>query len=371
MRHFTGLLIGLLSAAAVYGQAPSTDSVGEKFHVFSGTYMKALGGKSEGIYRHDFDAATGRLGEATVATTDVGEPSFLALHPNGRVLYAAGETSKGRAGIYAIQTDGGLKTLQTGNLVRGCHLAVDASGKYLAMSGERGFTVYQLADDGTVSSEIQKVTHDWPATGRNAPFVHGLYFDAKSKHVIAVDMGCEKVVAYSLANDGVHRVEPYYSTDQEKAGPRHLAFHPDGRYVYVLNELSGYVNVLGYDVVSGALHNLSKVKAYSQETDRPWAAEIQVHPNRRFVYASQRGLRNISLLYVSEDGARLQYVAESEKIGAARHFTIDPTGKWLLAGAGGQIHVFAIDQETGKLTKQTSVKSPSVQCVLFAPVSER
>lgn len=343
----------------------AADERAARYHVYTGTYMHVFGGRAEGIYRHAFDAATGQLGEAALATADVNEPSFLALHPGGKLLYAIGETSRGRSGIFAIEADGVLTRLPCDALRHGgCHLAVDPAGKYLALTGGGGFTVYELSDEGRVAREMGSVTHRWPASGRNAPFVHGVYF-APGDRLLAVDMGCEKVAAYGLTKE-LPLVEPFFSADAPKSGPRHLTLHPSGKFAYVLNELSGFVNVVSYDAQTGGLRNLQRLQAFEGESAKPWAAEIQVHPHRPFVYASLRGLGTIAQLEIKDEGAKLERVSSSPKIGVVRHFTVDPSGRWLLAGAGGKIHVLEIDPQSGALTKRAAVDSPSVQCIVLS-----
>ncbi len=338
----------------------------ESYHLYTGTYTT---GDAQGIYHHSFHAESGELGPAQLVMENVHHPSFLAVHPNGKVLYAVGESRKGKGGIFTIENDGGLSAVQSEALLSGgCHISVDNSGKYVAVTTGKGFVLYALAEDGSIEHTVDRVTHTWPHRWRKGPMVHAVYFNTISSHLLAVDMACEQVPVYEIQHNGVKLVGPPFISPVIESGPRHAAFHTSGSYCYVLNELSGTIDILWYDQETGGTVYLNSVNAFHQAAEKEWAAEIQMHPTLPFVYASIRGHGSLAVLRVREKGADLQLEQEIEGIGTARHFIIDPSGRWLLTAASDKVSVYAINQINGDLKLQASQASPKVQCVVLAPI---
>jgi 6-phosphogluconolactonase len=334
--------------------------------VYFGTYT---GPKSKGIYVAPFDTATGKLGALRVAG-ETENPSFLALHPKRPLLYAVNEIDNyegqkaGSVTAFAIDPKtGDLRALSRASS-RGaapCHLAVDAGGGYVLVANYSGGSVASLpirADGGVeaASSFVQHAGSGADPKRQKGPHGHMIETDKANRFALAADLGLDQVLVYRFdAKTGaLTAATPPAASVAPGSGPRHFAFSPDGRDVYVLNEMK--VTVTGFKYADGKLTEFQTVAAMpggAEPTPADSGAEILVHPSGRFVYTSQRGPDNIAVF--ARDGASghltfVEHVASGGK--TPRGFGIDPTGKWLIAGnqRSDSVLVFAIDAKTGRLT---------------------
>ncbi|MDA7618766.1 lactonase family protein [Verrucomicrobia bacterium] len=339
---------------------------------------------SQGIYHCQLDLETGKLSRPSLAAKVAG-PGFLAMHPKGSHLYAvASYKGKGSVVCYAIDQGADGPELSFVNALEigdggGTHLAVDALGRVLltAQYGGGSVAVFALNQDGTLDRKTQVVEHSGGArvVGRrqDAPHPHWVGFSPEGNFVFVPDLGLDQVVIYGL--DASHaRIRPHGQTHTPRGGgPRHMKFHPNGRWAYVLNELSLSVTLCDYDKVGGSLlvrQTLPGVPHEQlQEEQFKSASEIRVHPSGRYVYAANRGHDTITAYRVHPETGELSVIEREHVRGATpRNFNIDPSGRWLLA-AGQDSHTlasFLIDQDTGRLTYNRSVvHAPSAICVLF------
>ncbi|MGL4400002.1 MAG: lactonase family protein [Luteolibacter sp.] len=349
--------------------------------VFIGTSGgKNSGGK--GIYLAEFDAATGKLSEPTLAV-EYRNPGFLALHPTKPVLYAAGMPNKpfpeesASVAAFAIGADSGLKFL--GEAPSGgkgaCHVAVDPSGGTVAVANYGGgsFSTLRLDENGVpgATASLIKLTGSGPNLPRqDAPHAHGVYFDKAGKFLFMPDLGLDQVFVhpFDAATSQLGAALPSLTT-APGAGPRHMAFSPDEKHAYVINELSNEVLAASY--ASGKFKPLDSVPTLPDGfTEKSTTAEIEVHPNGKFVYASNRGHNSIAVYQRDETTGALSFLQHASCGGKTpRHFKIDPTGKWLLCAhqSSDTISVLALDPATGKLGEPAhTVASPSPICLLFA-----
>lgn len=369
------LMSAMLLPFTVLAAQPSDEAA--RWWVYVGTYT---GGSSEGIYVLEFDGATGMLSEPRLAAR-MENPSFLGVHPSLPVLYAAGEAGAegGLASAFAIEAETGLLTPINRQSTIGdgpCHVAVSPSGKHLAVPNYGGGSVVVFPIDargglGEASAFVQHEGKGPDARRQEAPHAHGAYYDDAGKILFVVDLGTDKVLIYD--HDDAGRLTPHdppHASVEPGAGPRHLAFHPDGRFAYVVNEMGNTVTVFAYEADAATLRAIQTVTTLPGEfSGENSTAEIAVHPNGRYVYASNRGHDSIAIYDVEEGSGELKLVGHALTGGRTpRHFAIDPAGRFVLAANQGSdnIVVFAIDAEDGALRAtgvEVSVDSPV--CVVF------
>ena len=366
-RGSRAVLAACLSAAVLAPgrpQAAPAAKVG-KVMLYVGTYTS---GDSKGIYRLHLDLATGALSPAGDPTAAV-NPSFLAFHPSQRFLYAVNETGDGPAdgsgGVSAFAIDGatgGLTFLnqQPSGGPAPCHLAIDKEGRHALVANYWGGTAAVLpilADGrlGPASAVVRHEGHSVNAERQAEPHPHSINLDPGNRFAFVADLGLDRVVGYrfdgkkgSLARHdaGTVQVTP-------GAGPRHLAFHPDGRQAYLINELDSSITRLAYDPAAGVMKAVQTVPTLPAGFQgRNITAEIVVHPDGRLLFGSNRGHDSIAIFTI--DGATGVLTAAGHQATGGktpRNFAIDPTGAYLLAAnqESDTIAVFRIDRVGGRL----------------------
>ncbi len=355
----------------------------KSYYVFIGTYTRPPS-KSEGIYVQRFDAGTGALTPVSKAT-GITNPSFVAIHPNGRYLYAvaeiaeAGSAPGGGVTAYSVDRQSGALTKLNTQSTRSagpCHLVVDKSGRCVVVANYGGgaVTVLPLKGDGSLGEASDFVQHTGGTKAnpqrQDKAHAHSATLSPDSKFVIICDLGRDEVITYALdaaagkvKHAGAVKTAP-------GAGPRHFAFHPNGKHAYVINELGNTVTAFTYDAVKGSLteiHTLSTLPS-------GWAgsnttADVHVHPSGKWLYGSNRGHNSLAMYAVDDKTGRLTYMGnEPTKGKTPRNFAIDPTGNWLLAENqdSDTVVTFKIDARTGKLTAAGQTASvPMPVCLKF------
>jgi len=357
--------LGLTSSSA-YGQTL----------VYFGTYTD---GKSKGIYVSSLDTS-GRLTEPELAVETV-NPSFLAIHPTGRFLYAVNEIvdlegeATGSASAFAIESASGRLRFLNRSSSRGpgpCYLSLDRTGRHLLVANYNGGSVAVLpvGRDGALGPATASVQH----RGSDAPHAHSIDVDAANRFALAADLGLDRVFVYRF--DPLRGVlaanDPSFVSLEPGAGPRHVALHPSGRFAYVLNELSMTLTAMLYHADRGALTALQTVSSLPDSVavaDDYDGAEVLVHPGGRFLYASNRGHDTIAVFAIDESKGTLRLLEHVSTGGKTpRGFGIDPTGAYLLAANqdSHSIVVFRVDPGTGRLTPTgQTVEVPSPVAVAF------
>jgi 6-phosphogluconolactonase len=354
-----------------------------KLWVFVGTYTE---GKSKGIYRCELDPATGKLSAPQLAAETV-SPSFLAVHPSNRFLYAVGETDEsagkktGTVSAFSLDTKtGALKLLnrQPSGGIHPCHLVVDRRGKNVLGANYSGgnAAVLPVEEDGRLGERTALVQH----TGKGAdpsrqagPHAHSINLDAANRFAVVADLGLDQVFVYRFDPDKGHLAKndpPSLKLDL-KSGPRHFAFHPNGRHAYVINELASTVTAMKYDAERGTLEKVQTVSTLPERRKGNSTAEVQVHPSGKFLYGSNRGHNSIAVFAVDAETGQLTPAGhQGSGIKVPRNFGIDPTGTFLLVANqdGDSILVFRIDPKTGALEATgEKVDVPKPVCVKFVP----
>ncbi len=373
----------ILCATLVAGIYAVTASATE-YHVYFGTYTS---GKSKGIYISRFDSRTGKLSAPELAA-ETKNPSFLAAHPTEKFLYAVGEVNDalgqraGAVNAYSLEAKTGKLTplnQQTSGGTGPCHVAVDATGKCVLVAnyGSGSIAALPIQSDGRLGVAATTIQHTGSSVNpkrQAGPHAHFITPSPDNRFALTCDLGLDKVLVYQLdaaaakltANQPPHAVVPH------GVGPRHLAFHPNGKFVYVINEMALTITTFSYEAKAGALfeeQNVATVPGDYSITDKDSCAEIAMHPSGRFVYGSNRGHDSIAVFTVDAKSGKLMLTQNQSTQGRTpRHFAIDPSGQWLLAENqnSDSVVVFAIDVVTGKLTpagQTITVGSPV--CAVF------
>jgi 6-phosphogluconolactonase len=389
---FSFLIASLFFLVAV-GSADKP-TANRKYLVFVGTYTTKT--ESKGIYGYEFDADTGRLTPKGVAA-ETRDPSWVAVHLSGKFLYAANEAGKASSvSAFAVDAKSGKLTLlnQIPSLGEDpCYLSFDKTGKYVLVANysSGSIAVFPILADGRLGEHTAFVK-DQGATGPNkerqqAPHAHWIETSPGNRLIYVADLGLDRVLIYDfdaatgtltpsepLPSNGFptkRAHQPLSATLSPGAGPRHVAFSPDGSIIYVLGELQSTVAVFVPEALHG-FFNAQQIstlpKGYSGRND---AAEIAFHPNGKFLYTSNRGHDSIAIFALDPAKGTLALVAHVSTGGKQpRHFAIDPSGKYLLAEnqLSNNIVVFRIDPATGGLTPTGQVGDvPSPVDIAFLP----
>lgn len=354
-------------------------SFASEHFVYLGTYT---GAKSKGIYVSRFDSATGKLSEPELAA-ETQSPSFLAVNPAGKFLYAVGEVNdiQGKRGgaVSAFAIDGKTGKLtalnqQASGGTGPCHVSVDTSGKCVLVAnyGSGSIASLPVKTDGSLGEAVSVIQHAGSGVNPSrqaGPHAHFIVPSPDNRFALTCDLGLDKILIYPLdaAAAKLTTNTPPFTSVAAGAGPRHLAFSTDGKFVYVINEMKLAITVFTYAAATAAMtevQTFSTLPADYVATGKDSCAEIAVHPNGKFVYGSNRGHDSIAVFATEAKTGKLTLAQnESTEGKTPRHFAIDPSGRWLLAENQGSdsVVVFAIDTTTGKLkpTGQTiTVGSP-------------
>ncbi len=346
--------------------------------VYFGTYTGSKS-QSRGIYVSRLDAATGEVSPPELAV-EASSPAFLAIHPNKAFLYAVHEDWKtGGAGAYSIDPATGrltrINTEPTGG--KGpCYVSIDPAGKNLLIAdyGNGKVAVLPIADDGSLKPLSSAIQHEGSGPDerrQKEPHAHSINPGPTGRFAFAADLGIDKILIYRLDADKgeLSANDPAFAAVAPGAGPRHLAFHPDGAFAYVINEMGNTITAFRHDAEKGTLSRVGDVSTLPADfSGSNTTAEVAVHPSGRFVYGSNRGHDSIAIFSVDASTGALAprgHVGTQGK--TPRHFAIDPAGRYLLVANQGSnsIVVFRI-QEDGSLTptgQTLEIDSPC--CVKF------
>jgi 6-phosphogluconolactonase len=379
------LLCAPEAATAAPGRGPA---LAGKYWVFVGTYN---GAKSKGIYRLELDATTGKLSEPELAVECV-DPSFLAMHPSGRFLYAVSEIGElggkktGGVRAFALERVAGKLTALNEQPSKGsgpCHIVVDRQGRnaLVANYGGGSAACLPIGPDGKLGEATGFVQHSGGSVNpdrQKEPHAHSINLDPNNRFAFVADLGLDQVLIYRF--DPTHGTlkpnDPPHVAVEPGAGPRHFAFHPSGKFAYVINELGNTITAMSYDPEGGVLKKVQTVSTLPKDfTGKSYTAEVVVHPTGRFVYGSNRGHNSIAIFKADPQTGKLTPAGhQAEGIKTPRNFNIDPTGRYLLVANqdADSIVIFTIDPERGDLkpTGQT-VKVPMPVCIKFLAKPEK
>lgn len=377
-------VIGLASLGATFasGEAVKGGRSGEQM-IYVGTYTNS---GSRGIHLLRFNPETGRIVNAGLAA-EVVNPSYLAIAPGGGRLLAVNEvaTLDGQPGggltSFAISPQTGLLTrinqINSGGAAP-CYVTVDPDGEYVLAANYSGgnLIVAPVGRDGRLGAASDRVQHS--GTGGNpqrqsGPRAHCVVFAPDRRHVVAVDLGIDKVLIYrwDARRGRLLSSTPGELRTRPGAGPRHIDFHPNGRFAAVINELDSTLISCAWDGAKGVLTEIQTVPTLPAGfAGVNYCADVHFHPGGRFVYGSNRGHDSLAIWQIDPKTGRLNQVGHEATGGRnPRNFVIDPTGRWLLAANQGSdsIILFRIDPSTGRLTRTGEpVSIPTPVCLKFA-----
>ena len=354
-----------------------TESPTDPDLLYVGTYTE--GTRSEGIYLVSMDRRSGEL--LRVGSVDAGpNPSFLALHPNGRFLYAVNEIEPtGTVSAFAMDAATGALTCLSEQSSQGgapCYVSVDHSGQVVLVANYAAGCVALLpihADGalGSAASVVQYAGKGPNAERQKAPHAHCILADPTNRFALVADLGADRLFVYGLDLDRkrLRHVQGGVAVMPPGAGPRHIAFHPALPLVFVANELDSTVATLRFDSTRGALSLLdtrSTLPAGWSGTNYP--ADIHVASTGRTLYVSNRGHNSIAVFSVAQEGALALEQVISTEGDWPRNFSLDPSGRWLLVAnqRSDTVVLFARDPDTGRLTLTPQrITIPSPVCLRF------
>lgn len=338
--------------------------------MYIGTYTKP--NASQGIYYATLDSETGAISEPALAVKS-GSPSFLVLHPSKPFLYAVNEAGGGSVSSFAIEAPGKLREVNRQPSLGGgpTHISIDRDGKNVLVANYGGgsVAVLPIAEDGSLKEAVGFVQHS--GSGPNAarqkgPHAHSIYVDRANTHAYACDLGLDKLLVYrfNAAQSTLEPTDPAFAVTDPGAGPRHLAFGPEDNFVYCVSEMANTVTVFARESGKAVLNSIQTITTLPVDFNgKSSIAEVMIHPNAKFLYASNRGHDSIAVFSIDAEG-KLTPLGHTPTLGKhPRFFGLDPSGKFLLACnmETNTIVPFRIDEATGLL-------SPVAQPVAcFAP----
>lgn len=346
------------------------------YHLLVGTYTQ---GQSEGIHRYRFDAAGGTCREEGVTTTP--SPSYLALSDDQRFVFAVNEIGGDRAGevsAFCFYPHSGELTFINKVSSQGadpCYVSVSPDGRYLFVANYSGgsLAVVPVDGDGRLNAAVQVIAFEGGSRvdpeRQEAAHIHSTIVSPDGRYLFVCDLGNDRLYRFTISDDAQRPLDEASLVQRPVAagkGPRLMRFDPNGRFAYLIGELDGEIDVLAY--ADGELTEVQSVNMAPEGGDgvKHGGAEVQVSPDGRFLYASNRGSQDEIVIYaIDRHSGALTPVGRTPTQGhTPRHFTIDPSGRYLLVGNqdSGHIAVFARDAESGLLTptaERIEVDDPS------------
>jgi len=370
--------LGVFGAFAFRANAWSNQN--RELTLYVGTYTS---GKSEGIYVYRMDPATGAL--TRFSSTMSVNPSFLTIDKSKSYLYAVNEIGeyggKPGGGVSAFKIDpatGKLRLLneQATQGADPCYLSIDARKKTLLVANYSGgsVTVLPVRTDGTIGMAIEIKQHEGsgPKEQQKGPHAHCVILDRVERHALAADLGIDKVMIYRFdrATGKLTPAKQPFAELTAGAGPRHLALHPSGKYLYVIAELDSTMTSFQYNELNGTLTPIETVSTLPGDfTGTSYCADVHVSPSGRFLYGSNRGHNSIVVFEIDPRTGKLKLVEHVSTEGDwPRNFTIDPAGKFLLVAnqRSENVVIFNIDEGTGRLVPAGhNEQIPSPVCLKF------
>jgi 6-phosphogluconolactonase len=349
--------------------------------VYIGTYTEHLPhvkGNAEGIYRAIFNPNNGEL-QLMGMVAKLVNPSYLAIHPNKRWLYAVSEGSKeiGQLVAFEIAADGSLKEInhQSTHGYSPCHVAIDPTGRVVLVANytSGNACAYVIQPNGGIapaSAVVQHTGNSINTSRQSEAHAHSVTIDPQNKRVLVADLGIDKLMVYTI--DHTHGTLSAVGSGNTPAGagPRHVAFHPNARWVYAINELDSTVSQFNYDAQSGGLTLLATYSTLPADfSATSWCADVHVSADGRFLYGSNRGHDSIAVFAIDSNTGNLTALAYTPTQGNfPRNFAIDPSGKYLLAANQNTSAIvsYHIHPQTGLLAPNGHVLNvPTPVCIVF------
>lgn len=341
--------------------------------LFVGTYTS---GKSEGIYVYRMDQMTGELKRVSSIKSE--NPSFLTIDPTKRFLYAVNENPAGAVSAFKIDSKTQQLSFLNQHSSEGadpCYLSVDQKRRCVLVANytSGNVAVLPIRGDGSLDKAIDVEQHEGsgPREQQKGPHAHCIKLDHFNRYAFSTDLGNDHVMIYRF-NPATSKLEPAAQASvmiHSGAGPRHLAWHPTGAFLYVINELDSSLTVFKYDSARGTLTAFESVSTLPRDfSGTSYCADVHVSSSGRFVYGSNRGHNSIVVFAIDPQTNRLQLVEHVSTEGKwPRNFTIDPSGRFLLVANQhtDNVLVYRIDAQTGRLKATNQTEIPVPVCLQF------
>jgi 6-phosphogluconolactonase len=371
VRILSMLLVVILSAPAL----------AEDMFVYFGSHGAA---PHNGFSLAHFDTDTGKLTEPVFLEEAVA-PAYFIIRPDGRRLYTCNSAPGSSVSAYAIDPNTAKLTFLNQQPSGGgdpSYVSLDPSGRYLMVANFLGGSaaVFELRSDGSIGRRTAFVQHIGASLDPKDPrhaHAHSIRFDPGHRFVLLADLGVDKIFVYRLnpKTGALTQNDPPFASVAAGSGPRHTAFDPQGRYVYVINQTANSITRFGWDSNHGVLTQFETVSTLPDGfKGDDMGAEILMHPSGKFLYATNRGNDSVAVFSVQADTGRLTPIQHISTHGKTpRNADFDPTGKWLLVSNqdSNNAVVFRIDQSTGELTQNGDpVSVPAPFCERFLPAGK-
>lgn len=335
-----------------------------KYLLFVGMYTSA---DAKGVHVFGGDEECSQF--TKLAVGEAVNPSYLAIHPNKKYVYAVNEVGEfqgekgGGLTAFSLDAKTGAMTPLNHQPTKGgapCYVSVDATGKWAMAANYSGGNIcsYSIEANGKLGAPISVIQHEGSSVNKQrqkGPHAHCIYIAPDNQRAYVCDLGLDKVMIYQInqATGALTPNDPPYAELKPGAGPRHIDFHPNGKAAFVINELDSTITVFHYDAKSGALHAMSSVSTLPADFDgKNSCADIHVSSDGKFAYGSNRGHNSIAVFSYNGAKNELTLVQHQSTLGKTpRNFAIDPTGRFLLAANqdSNDVFVFSIDKQSGKL----------------------
>jgi len=358
----------------------SQTSKDDDFYLLIGTYTNEA--KTNGIHVYTFNSETGDFHEKS-KVTDVNNPSFLAISKDAKNVYAISEGGQGKGlNAYSFDRSSGKLTPMNSGTAGGngpCYVSVDDKKRWVFTGNYGGgsLSATRLNADGSLSSVTQVIQHEGSSVNKgrqDKPHVHSVVLSPDDRYLLVPDLGTDKVNVYQFdatSDKPLTPASPPFATVNPGGGPRHLAFHPNGKYAYLILEMEGAI--AAFDYSKGKLQPRQTISLLAPGFNgKVGAADIHVSPDGKFLYGSNRGEANDVAIYSIDKEGKLTYAGRATTgINNPRNFAIDPKGNFLLVANqnGNDIVVFKRDKNTGLLNptgKRILVDKPV--CLKFVTI---
>jgi 6-phosphogluconolactonase len=362
---------------------------------YVGTFTRT--GTSKGIYLFRLENAAGNPASASQTrlvplglAAETINPAFLAVDAKRRLIFSANGTESfegkktGVVSAWSVDPRSGKLTLINQQPALGmnpCHLVLDKAGRNLIVANyaSGSVTVVPVAADGRLGEPTSSVQHEGSSIHpqrQQGPHAHCVTLDPENKFAFICDLGLDKILAYRFdaASGKITPADPAFTATKPGAGPRHMAFRPDGKFAYLINEMNSTVTVFAYDAATGALQEIQTTSALPPDHQgRNSSSEIDVHPSGRWLYVSNRGHDSVVLFDIDPTHGTLTYKAAQSSAGKTpRHFGFTPDAKHLVVGnqETGTLLTCRIDEQSGRLTPLEGLPEvPQPACIVFLPPS--
>lgn len=344
-------------------------------YLFVGTYTS---GESEGIYVYQFDTISGF--SKYISMVKVDNPSYLTISKNEKFVYSVTENDDNTAAVNAFsfdKADGKLKLLNKQQVGGGapCYIEIDDSGKHIITANYMGgnISLLETKEDGSLKPSSNLIAFQGKgidSTRQNQPHLHCVRFSPEGKHLFATDLGTDKIYKFDINTDSPGNYmkigSPAFNKIKDGSGPRHLDFHPNGKYAYLITELSGDIVTFSYN--DGDLTEIQTIKA--DTLNAKGSADIHVSPDGKYLYASNRSQGDgIAIFSINQNDGTLTKIGYQETGIHPRNFAITPNGRYLLCASRDSdiIQIFEIDKKTGLLENAyKDIRLDMPVCIKFA-----